>query len=116
MCSTMLGLFTVPDFPSLSIKQGLRPYYGIRHVWADLDMAHERKAAQLYLPRVTYSIPGAPDTPRREWRVSNGGRRRSSQLLAPYCCTSAPLLGASLAWAAYCRIGRQLGSERPVAT
>jgi len=30
MCSTRLGLFTVPGLPSLSIKQGLRPYYEIR--------------------------------------------------------------------------------------
>ena len=29
MCSTRLGLFTVPGLPSLSIKQGLRPYYEI---------------------------------------------------------------------------------------
>jgi len=42
-------------------------------------MAHERKAARLYLPRVTYSLPGAPDTPRREWRVSNGGRWQDSE-------------------------------------
>lgn len=68
-----------------------------------MDTARERKAAQLTSQPIP--LPQVLDAPTR---AANGGRwrdserpRRPSHLLASYCCTSAPLFGASLAWAAY---------------
>lgn len=136
------------DTPRIRLGYVSRPYYEnwiridqdtvIRHVWADLDTAHERKLAQLNSTRDLFPFSTSPARwrtlaisrlpprrARREWQLAAAGGRRpaatlpdpGSLLLQLYA--GVPLLGGwskEHPWAARRQIGRRQSSQRPAAT